>query len=423
MIRVKYCLSLLKDSFSEFMEDNALKLSAALSYYTVFSLAPMLLLIISMVSIFFGKEAFEGELYGQLSGLLGKQAALQLQELVKNAAISNKSTTAATVGVLTLLIGATGVFAEIQDSINYIWSIKSKPQKGWLQYLKNRFLSFSLIIALGFLLIVSLGVNSLVDLLSGRIENYFPQISAVLVSGLNNLLVLLIISALFTVIFKVLPDGHVRWKECMVGAAFTAVLFAIGKFAISFYLGKSDLGATYGTSASIVILLTWIYYSSIILYFGAEFTKVYAKSDGIAISPNAHAVLVIRKEAEIDAPEIPQETPSILNAPKRIFESVVHSMSSFVDDKLDAVRAEINGAITKVASPLAYYVLMALGGLMTLVTLFLLLGQLLNRLLASDYLGYVMLLGLMLVVLALIVICKNKFQELLRRLITGFLKQ
>ncbi|WP_439558679.1 YihY/virulence factor BrkB family protein, partial [Dyadobacter sp.] len=280
MSRINFYKDVLKESFTEFMEDNGLKLSAALSYYTVFSLAPMILVLISVVSIFFGREAFEGQLFGQIKGLVGSEAALQLQGIIKNAAVSNKSGTAAAIGTITLLIGATGVFAEIQDSINYIWSIKSKPQKGWLGYLKSRLLSFSVLITLGFLLIVSLGVNTLVDLLSSRLEMYFSQVSVIIFSVLNVALVIVIITALFSVIFKILPDGHVRWKECIFGAAFTAVLFTIGKFVISIYLGQSDLGAAYGASASIVILLTWIYYSSIILYFGAEFTKVYARSGG-----------------------------------------------------------------------------------------------------------------------------------------------
>lgn len=296
--RVKFFFSLLKESAIGFMDDKALKLSAALSYYTTFSLAPMLLLIISMVSIVLGDEAFEGELFVQIRGLVGNQAAEQLHELTQNRMISDRSTTAAIIGGITLLIGATGVFAEIQDSINYIWSIKAKPKKSWLGYLKNRLLSFSLIITLGFLLIVSLGINTLVDLLSDRLEHYFPDFSVLLLSGINTLAVLTIITALFTIIFKVLPDGHLRWKECLVGAIFTTILFAIGKLAISFYLGRADLGATYGASASIVILLTWVYYSSIILYFGAEFTKVYAKSDGTAIAPNEHAVLIVRREVE-----------------------------------------------------------------------------------------------------------------------------
>ena len=211
---------------------------------------------------------------------------------------------AAAIGIGTLIIGATGVFAEMQDSINYIWSIKSKPKKGWLQYLKNRLISFSMILTLGFLMVVSLGTSALVDVLIGRLERYFSEASVVLFYIVNLALVLVIISALFTVIFKVLPDGELRWKECMVGAAFTAVLFLIGKFGISFYLGKSDLGAAYGTSASIVILLTWIYYSSIILYFGAEFTKVYARQDGVGILPNHHAVVVVRQELDEESGEV-----------------------------------------------------------------------------------------------------------------------
>jgi membrane protein len=298
MKTIKLSFSLLKDSFSAFMDDNGLKLSAALSYYTIFSLAPMLLVIISVLNFFYSNGNIQAELFGQITTLVGANAAQQLQEILKNAEMSNKSGVAAAIGIVTLLIGATEVFAEIQDSINFIWSIKSKPKKGWLQYLKNRLLSFSIILTLGFLLMVSLGVNALVELLSSRLEQIFSEASVVLFYIVNMALLLGIITALFTVIFKVLPDGYLRWKECIVGATFTAVLFLIGKFVISFYIGQADLGATYGTSASIVILLTWVYYSSIILYFGAEFTKVYAALDGVAIAPNKHAVLVVRREID-----------------------------------------------------------------------------------------------------------------------------
>ena len=298
MKTIKLYFSLLKDSFNGFMDDNGLKLSAALSYYTIFSLAPMLLVIISVLNFFYRNGDIQGEVFAQITSLVGKNAAEQLLEILKNAEMSKKSGVAAAIGIATLLIGATGVFAEIQDSINYIWSIKSKPKKGWLQYLRNRLLSFSIILTLGFLLIVSLGVNALVDVLSSKLEQRFSEASVIVFYIINLALLLTIITSLFTVIFKVLPDGHVRWKECIVGATFTAVLFLIGKFVITFYIGQSDLGATYGASASIVILLTWVYYSSIILYFGAEFTKVYAGLDGKAISPNRNAVLIIRKEVD-----------------------------------------------------------------------------------------------------------------------------
>ncbi len=292
---IKKYFNIIKQAGGEFMDDQGLKLSAALSYYTIFSLAPMLLVMISVLSIFLGKEAIEGQVFSQINGLVGAEAATQLQEILKNASLSDKSGVAAAIGIGTLLVGATGVFAEIQSSINYIWSIEARPDKGWLKYLKTRILSFSIILTLGFLLIVSLGVNALVDLLSTELEKYFSEASVVIFYVVNLAITLLVITTLFAVIFKVLPDGKIRWKECFVGAAFTALLFGIGKFGISFYIGQSDLGATYGASASIIILLTWVYYSSIILYFGAEFTKVYANSDGTHIQPSEHAVLIEKR--------------------------------------------------------------------------------------------------------------------------------
>ena len=420
MVRIKFILSLIKESFSEFMDDNALKLSAALSYYTVFSLAPMLLLIISMVSIFYGKEAFQGELFAQISGLVGKEAAAQIQELIKNAAITNKSSTAATIGVVTLLIGATGVFAEIQDSINYIWSIKSKPRKSWLQYLKNRLLSFSIIITLGFLLMVLLGVNALVDVLSSRLERYFSEVSVIVFSVLNVALVIVIITALFTVVFKVLPDGHVRWKECIVGAAFTAVLFAIGKFAISFYLGQSDLGATYGTSASIVILLTWVYYSSIILYFGAEFTKVYARSDGIAITPNEHAVLMVRREAEVGPGATATDTKNALSGlnPVTLKNKLVESVTRFIDDRIASIKSQIIAKVATLGSPIAFYAVVGILAFIITIILILLAGHFLNFWLNSDYLGFVILLGFILVMLSLVFIYRNQCLQMIRKMLT-----
>lgn len=290
--------TVLKTAATDFMDDQGMKLSAALSYYTIFSLAPMLLVMITVLSVFFGRDAIQGQVFGQISGLVGAEAATQLQDILKNAELSNKSGVAAAIGIGTLLIGATGVFAEIQSSINYIWSIEARPEKGWLKYLKTRLISFSLILALGFLLIVTLGVNTLVDLLSSRLEKYFSEASIIFFYILNVAIALAIITILFAVIFKVLPDGKLRWKECFVGAGFTAVLFGAGKFLISFYIGQSDLGATYGASASIIILLSWVYYSSIILYFGAEFTKVYANSDGTHIIPSEHAVRIVKTVAE-----------------------------------------------------------------------------------------------------------------------------
>lgn len=296
MHKIKIFLQLIKESFMHFLDDKGLKLSAALSYYTIFALAPMLLVMISVVGAFFGTEAVQGEVFAQLQELVGESTALYIEEILVNAQLAEKSGLAATIGVITLVIGATGVFVEMQDSINFIWSIEAKPEKGWLALLRNRLVSFSMIIGLGFLLIVALGVNALVRVLSNPLLEYVSVESVDLFYLLNNVIVFLVITVLFAVVFKVLPDGIIRWKEALVGALFTAVLFSIGKFLIGFYLGQSNLGALYGASASVVILLTWVYYSSIILYFGAEFTKVYAALDGAEIIPKKHAVRIVRKE-------------------------------------------------------------------------------------------------------------------------------
>ena len=303
----------LKQSGIEFSNDNAIKLSASLSYYTVFSIAPMLVVIISVCAIFFGKEAIQGEVYGQIDGLIGKEAALQVQELIKNVQLSDKSFLATAVGLITLLIGATGIFIEMQDSINFIWAIKAKPKKGWLKYLTNRLISFALIGSLGFLLLVSLGINALLDALFNKIEKIFPDITAYLMYAANITVVLIVISTLFAIIFKVLPDGKLGWKEAFVGAGFTSVLFILGKSLIGLYLSKSDVASTYGSASSLIILLLWVYYSSVILYFGAEFTKVYAALFGNKIIPNDYAVLVEKTEIHTDANNNKEEvkTPTV----------------------------------------------------------------------------------------------------------------
>ncbi|WP_207508901.1 YihY/virulence factor BrkB family protein [Telluribacter humicola] len=318
-VKFKDYWNILKTSATEFVDDNGVKLAAALSYYTVFSLAPMLLVMIWIASIFLGRDAIQGELFAQIQELVGGSVAAQLQDIIRNAEVSNKSGVAAAIGIGTLVVGATTLFAEMQDSINFVWAIKAKPKRGWLKFIKTRLISFSIIITLGFLLIVSLGLNAIVELLSSRLERYFSEVSVVVFYIVNQVIVLAVITALFAVIFKVLPDGVLRWKECLIGAAFTAVLFLIGKFLISFYIGQADLGATYGASASIVILLSWVYYSSIILYFGAEFTKVYARYDGSAIVPHEHAVLIVRQERDIHTGEVIKEIQS--TTPEAIEES------------------------------------------------------------------------------------------------------
>ena len=297
-ITLKGAWEVLKDAFEGFSDHKVTKLSGSLAYYTVFSMGPLMIVIIAICGFFLGREAIEGQIYQQLEGFLGSDTAIQLQDVIKKAAISDKGLVAIIIGGITLLVGATTVFAEIQDSINTIWGLKPKPKKGWLKLIQNRLLSFSVIISLGFLLLVSLGITAVIDGFSNKFAASFADVSVVLVYVVNQIITLLVISAIFGVIFKVLPDAEIKWRDVILGAMVTAVLFMIGKFGISFYISKSNVGSTYGAAGSLVILLLWTYYSSIILYFGAEFTKAYAVRYGAKIHPNAYAVTTREVEVE-----------------------------------------------------------------------------------------------------------------------------
>lgn len=297
-ITLKDTWALTKDTFTGFSDDKVTKLSGSLAYYTVFSMGPLFVVIISLCGIFLKREAIEGKVYSVLVGFVGQDTAAQLQHIIQNAAIGNKGIIATIIGMVTLLIGATTVFAEIQDSINTIWGLKAKPKRGWLKMLQNRFLSFSVIISLGFLLLVSLAITGIIEGISGRLEAAFPDVAVVVFYIVNLVLTLFISTLIFAVIFKVLPDAKIKWKDVMSGAFITAILFMAGKFGISLYISQTQVGSTYGASGSIVVLLVWVYYSSIILYIGAEFTKAYAVKFGSAIHPSEYAVTT--KQVEIE---------------------------------------------------------------------------------------------------------------------------
>jgi membrane protein len=282
--------STFKEAFNGFMDDKVLKLSGSLAFTMVFSMGPLILIIITTSSFFFGRQAIEGSVYHQLEGFLGSDTALQLQEIIKHAAISSKTTFATTIGLIFLFIGATGVFSEIQDSINMIWGLKPKPRKGWVAFLKNRFLSFSVIIGLGFLLLVSLLISALIAAFGDRLKLLVPGLSSLLLCAINLVVSLGLTGFIFAVIFKVLPDGVVSWKNVIVGSLVTTLLFLLGKFAISYYISKSHVGSMYGTAGALVVLLLWIYYSSVIVYFGAEFTQAYSVYSGHPVKPAKYAV-------------------------------------------------------------------------------------------------------------------------------------
>ncbi len=299
-----------KQTFIDFFDNKVLKLSAALAYYTIFSLPALLIIVIWISDIFYGREAVEGTVYGQIAKFVGQEAALQIQETIRNAALSTNSGIATVVGLVTLIIGSTSMFGEIQDSINQIWRLKPKPKKGkgWIKLLLNRLLSFSMIITLGFLLLVSLAVNGLLEIFINKFTSAFPETQVVVVYIVNLLLTFTIISFLFGFIFKVLPDAKIRWRHVRAGAFTTAILFMIGKFLIGYYLGHSKMSSAYGAAGSVIVILVWVYYSAIILYFGAAFTRVYAIHRGSQIFPNNYAVWV--EQVEVESNQSLQKQPA-----------------------------------------------------------------------------------------------------------------
>jgi membrane protein len=297
-IPIKSIWQIIKDTGHDFISFRITRMSAALAYYTVFSIAPLLILVISVSAIFYGRSAIEGSIYEQIRSFVGDDAALQIQELIKNASIARGNAFASGASIVALIIGATGVFGEIQDSINFIWGLKLKPKRGFIKILINRLLSFSIIVSLSFILMVSLMVNTVLDLVSDRLVHIFPGIAVYLAYTINFLLTFLVTTFLFSIIFKVLPDAKIKWKDVLTGALTTALLFMFGKFAITFYLGTKNIGNTFGAAGSIIIILLWVYYSAIILYFGAAFTKHYAQLRGRRIYPTNYAVWTEHIEKE-----------------------------------------------------------------------------------------------------------------------------
>ncbi len=283
-------------SGAAFFRDNAMKLSASLSYYTVFAIGPLLLVIIVLLGVFVDRQTFSESLFEQIQQLLGAQGAGQILDIITSLQQSQDAHKFGIIGGVSLFISATAVFLEIQDSINFIWGVRAKPKRGWLRIITNRLLSFSLIIGMGFLLAVSLLANTVSDLLTERLARLMGQGQAILLHGTGLILLFIIITLLFTIIFKVLPDAWIHWRDAVVGASFTGSLFLVGKFFIGYFLGNSLLGTTYGAAASLIIILLWVYYSGIILYFGAEFTKEWALTRGHGIRPNKTAVFVARSE-------------------------------------------------------------------------------------------------------------------------------
>jgi membrane protein len=300
---------LLVATFGGFISDNGLKLSASLAYYTIFSIAPLIFLLFAVVGLI--PVTRTDTLYQQIGAYIGHDAAMQIHSTVVALKLNGKSGFGFAIGIITLMLGASSIFIEIQDSLNIIWRVKAKPKKGWVKLLKNRFLSFSLIISLGFLLLASLLINLIIDALGKKIEHFFPVLTGLLLQGVNLAITLIVITVLFSIIFKFLPDVKIKWKDVRTGAFFTAILFIIGQYLIGLYIQYTAQGSVYGAAGSIIIILVWIYYTASILYIGAEFTQVYAEASGRIIEPAEYAVHVEQKEIEHAVAVLPPQNPEI----------------------------------------------------------------------------------------------------------------
>lgn len=293
-----------KEVAKEFSADDILKYSASLAYYTVFSIAPLLLLLTTLFGFIFGQEAIQGRIYEQLNKLVGSNAAMQIQNIIKNIHLSRNSFFATVLSIIILLITATTIFAEMQDSMNKIWGLTIKKNKTWWKLIITRLLSFSLILIMGLLMVVSILLNAVVAAFGKFIGNYIAHFSIYFIQVSDIILSLLVATFLFAFIFKVLPDAKIRWKEVWLGGFITAIFFTLGKLGINFYIQKSNLKSIYGAAGSIIIFMVWVYYSSIILYMGAEFTKVFAKLYGDKISPNEYADWVKIEKKTVSSPEL-----------------------------------------------------------------------------------------------------------------------
>ena len=299
-ITFKSLWTILKKTVDGIIDDKVTKLSAALSYATIFSFAPFILIIIT-IGAFFAQD-LEGKLFGQLSMLLGTDVAKVLQDVVHNAQVADKSTLSTIIGIGVILFSATTIFASIQESLNTIWGIKPKPKKGWLKLIKNRLLSFSVIIALGFILLVTMSTSSIIGLLNDRLMAFYPDVTVLVFKMIGIILNVGFTTLVFLLIFKVLPDAKIKYRDVTIGAVVTTILFLIGQYGISIYLSTSKIGSLYGAAASILLLLVWVYYSATILYIGAEFTKAWANELGSKIYPDEYAVATRTIEIQEDRP-------------------------------------------------------------------------------------------------------------------------
>lgn len=278
-LRIRELFDLVRVAAREWSQDRCLQLGAALAYYTIFSMAPLLVIVIAVAALVFGREAAEGELLQQFEASLGADAAAAVRGMIERASQPRTGWLATIGGLLMMGLGASSVFGQLQSAMNQIWNIPRSRGRGLRGLLVDRLTSFSMILVIGFLLLVSLVLSTAVAALESLLNELFPG-AALFLQGLNLMVSFAVVTLLFAMIFKILPDARILWGDVWIGAAFTSLLFTLGKFAIAFYLARSTAASVYGAASSLVVVLLWVYYSSQILFFGAECTQVYARRYG-----------------------------------------------------------------------------------------------------------------------------------------------
>jgi membrane protein len=285
-----------KKTVSAWWAANPFRQSSIIAYYAIFSIPALLVIIITCAGFAFGKEAVQGEISNQIGAAMGHDTAKQIQDMIAYASRQKSSVWATIIGVITLFFGATGVFEQLQISLDQIWEVKVNAKKQWLKSIKDQLFSFGLIISIGFLLLVSLLLTTILTTLSGWIKNHLPDFMLTVLFALNFVLSFVVFTVLFSLMFKILPDAKVKWKEVWIGAVVTSVLFIAGKFGLSFYFGTANPASGYGAAGSIVLIMLWVSYSCMIVFFGAEFTKQYAVHYGRTIEPTEDAEHIVTTE-------------------------------------------------------------------------------------------------------------------------------
>jgi membrane protein len=305
---------MLRKTVSNFIDDDSMSYASAIAFYTIFSLPAILIIALAIGGAFYERSIVEEELLSQVGRLIGKDSAKEISTILAHATFDRTSAFAKIIGVVTIIFSATTVFISLQNTLNKIWGIKPKPKRGLVKFLLNRLLSLAMVATIGFLLLVSLVIDAILVIFQGMLSKLLAGITLYVLNIVNIGVSLVLVTVIFGLLFKVLPDAKIKWRDVWVGAAITTFLFGLGKYLIGFYLGNSSFNSAYGAAGSLVIVLVWVYYSTVIFLFGAEFTSVYAEESGSKIEPYDTAVKVQMVELEKDESN---ETTAVSKSPLR----------------------------------------------------------------------------------------------------------